>query len=93
MIVQSTIELGRNLGLLVVAEGVEDDGVWQELDRMNCDYAQGYLLSRPVEASVLTEMLHARKIPSRPSEPADKPGLTRWHPSQSGQPKRLGLPA
>ncbi|MEA2507446.1 MAG: hypothetical protein QOH48_2064 [Actinomycetota bacterium] len=64
MIVQSTIELGRNLGLLVVAEGVEDDQVWQELDRMDCDFAQGYLLSRPVEAEVLTGMLHARKTPS-----------------------------
>jgi diguanylate cyclase (GGDEF)-like protein len=93
MIVQSTIELGRNLGLLVVAEGVEDDGVWQELDRMNCDFAQGYLLSRPVEASVLTEMLHARKTPTRPSEPVGRPGLTRWHPSHKAKDKQLGLPA
>ncbi|MEA2510367.1 MAG: hypothetical protein QOG21_2449 [Actinomycetota bacterium] len=93
MIVQSTIELGRNLGLLVVAEGVEDDGVWQELDRMNCDYAQGYHLSRPVEASVLTEMLHARKVPARPSESPAKPALTRWHQSPSVTEKQLGLPA
>jgi diguanylate cyclase (GGDEF)-like protein len=93
MIVQSTIELGRNLGLLVVAEGVEDDGVWEELDRMNCDYAQGYLLSRPVEASVLTQMLHDRKITTRTAEPPVKPALTRWHPSPSVQEKQVGLRA
>jgi diguanylate cyclase len=72
MIVQSTIELGRNLGLLVVAEGVEDDGVWQELDRMDCDFAQGYLLSRPVEADVLTEMLHARRTPVANHVPTER---------------------
>jgi diguanylate cyclase (GGDEF)-like protein len=94
MIVQSTIELGRNLGLQVVAEGVEDRGVWQELDRMHCDYAQGYLLSRPVEAHVLTAMLHSHKSPQGPSEPSAKPPLSRWHRNRQHVPERsLGLPA
>ncbi|MDP9234476.1 MAG: EAL domain-containing protein, partial [Actinomycetota bacterium] len=94
MIVQSTIELGRNLGLQVVAEGVEDRGVWQELDRMHCDYAQGYLLSRPVEAHVLTAMLHSRKSPEGPSEPSSKPALSRWHRNGQHVPQRsLGRPA
>ncbi|MDP9223577.1 MAG: EAL domain-containing protein, partial [Actinomycetota bacterium] len=78
MIVQSTIELGRNLGLMVIAEGVEEKTVWEELDRMNCDFAQGYLLSRPVEAEVLTEMLHARKEPPR-LEPNGRIPLGEWH--------------
>jgi diguanylate cyclase (GGDEF)-like protein len=93
MIVQSTIELGRNLGLLVVAEGVEDSGVWKELDRMNCDYAQGFLLSRPVEADVLTEMLHARRGPRVPSQPPAKLALARWHRSREASEKSVGLPA
>jgi diguanylate cyclase (GGDEF)-like protein len=93
MIVQSTIELGRNLGLMVVAEGVEDSSVWQELDRMKCDYAQGYLLSRPVEAAVLTEMLHDRKSAPVPTGAAEKVALTRWHRSRDVPNKSLGLPA
>ncbi|HEX3328017.1 MAG TPA: EAL domain-containing protein, partial [Actinomycetota bacterium] len=94
MIVQSTIELGRNLGLQVVAEGVEDHAVWLELDRMHCDYAQGYLLSRPVEAKVLTAMLHSRKCPAEPDRGAPKPALSRWHRGrQQADEKSLGLPA
>jgi diguanylate cyclase (GGDEF)-like protein len=77
MIVQSTIELGRNLGLQIVAEGVEDDGVWQELDRMDCDFAQGYLLSRPVQAEVLTDMLHERRTPRSKQRSPD--GIARPH--------------
>ncbi len=47
-IVRSTVELGKNLGLTVVAEGVEDEGAWAALDELGCDLLQGYFLSRPV---------------------------------------------
>lgn len=50
VIVRSTIELGHNLGLNVVAEGVEDKETWTMLKDMNCDYAQGYFMSRPLPA-------------------------------------------
>ena len=50
-IVRSTIELGHNLGLRVVAEGVETLAQLQRLSAFGCDYAQGYLLSRPVPAA------------------------------------------
>jgi diguanylate cyclase (GGDEF)-like protein len=53
MIVRSTIDLGRNLGLRVVAEGVESEGVWKRLAELGCDEAQGYYLSRPVPAPEL----------------------------------------
>ncbi len=43
----STVELARNLGLRVVAEGVEDLGSWHRLAGWGCDVAQGYLLGRP----------------------------------------------
>lgn len=50
MIVSSTIELGHNLGLKVVAEGVESQAVWDQLAALKCDVAQGYLISRPMPA-------------------------------------------
>ena len=43
-IVRSTIELAHNLGLQVIAEGVEDRQIWEELARLGCDFAQGYYL-------------------------------------------------
>ncbi len=52
-IVASTIDLGRNLGLRTVAEGVEDELALSELSRLGCDVAQGYHLSRPMEAGDL----------------------------------------
>jgi diguanylate cyclase (GGDEF)-like protein/PAS domain S-box-containing protein len=47
MIVRSTIELAHNLGLKVVAEGVEDKETLDMLQDMGCDQAQGYYISRP----------------------------------------------
>ncbi len=49
-IVRSTIDLGHNLGLEVVAEGVEDEAIWTSLDDLGCDVAQGYGISRPMRA-------------------------------------------
>jgi diguanylate cyclase (GGDEF)-like protein len=48
-IVRSTVELGHNLGLRVVAEGVQDAETWRRLRALGCDVAQGYYLSRAVE--------------------------------------------
>jgi EAL domain-containing protein (putative c-di-GMP-specific phosphodiesterase class I) len=53
VIVRSTIELGHNLGLKVVAEGVEDQATWERLKSLECDVAQGYLISRPMPAAQL----------------------------------------
>lgn len=50
MIVRSTIDLAHNLGLKVVAEGVEDEVTLRLLTELNCDLAQGYHFSRPVPA-------------------------------------------
>jgi EAL domain-containing protein (putative c-di-GMP-specific phosphodiesterase class I) len=55
-IVRSTIDLGRNLGLKVVAEGVEDDETWHRLQLLGCDTVQGYHLSRPLPAARITEL-------------------------------------
>jgi diguanylate cyclase (GGDEF)-like protein len=58
-IVRSTIDLGRNLGLSVVAEGVETETVWNELSELGCDYAQGWFLGRPMPAADLGQWLRA----------------------------------
>ncbi|MFA6956238.1 MAG: EAL domain-containing protein [Thermoanaerobaculia bacterium] len=48
VIVRSTIELGHNMGLRVIAEGVESEAAWRELKSLGCDMAQGYYVSRPL---------------------------------------------
>ena len=50
VIVRSTIEMSHNLGLKVVAEGVEYQHTLELLERWHCDMAQGFLISRPMEA-------------------------------------------
>ena len=60
VIVRSTIDLGRNLGLRVVAEGVESPQAWSRLAQLGCNVAQGYFLSRPVPADQLTQWLADR---------------------------------
>lgn len=56
-IVRSTIDLGHNLGLEVVAEGIENQATWNLLDSLGCDFAQGYYLNRPIPAAELTRWL------------------------------------
>jgi CheY-like chemotaxis protein len=56
-IVRSVVELGHNLGLRIVAEGVEDRVSWDLLQRMGCDEAQGHYLTKPIPADALTHWL------------------------------------
>jgi diguanylate cyclase (GGDEF)-like protein len=62
VIVRSTVELGRNLGLRVIAEGVEDLSTWHELDAVGCDALQGYYISRPVPSDRFDEWLGSRPV-------------------------------
>jgi diguanylate cyclase (GGDEF)-like protein len=50
VIVRSTIDLTRNLGLRVVAEGVEDEATWRRLLQLGCHAAQGFFVSEPLSA-------------------------------------------
>jgi diguanylate cyclase (GGDEF)-like protein/PAS domain S-box-containing protein len=69
-IVQCTIDLGRNLGLDVVAEGVETREVWERLRALGCKSAQGYYLSRPVPPEQLRAWFRERSSePSSLSHP------------------------
>jgi len=56
-IVKSTIVLAHNLGLKVIAEGVESDKQFQALSTMECDEMQGYLFSKAIPATQFTEIL------------------------------------
>lgn len=57
IIVRSTIDLAHNLGLKVVAEGVEEQKTLQLLANLGCDMGQGYLFSRPMPAEDFTRWL------------------------------------
>ena len=57
VIVRSTVELGHNLGLKVVAEGVEDQAAWNRLKGLGCDSAQGYYMSKPLASREFLDWL------------------------------------
>ena len=61
-IVRSVIELGHNLGLRVVAEGVEDSAVLDRLRSIGCDLAQGFHIARPMPISSLAEWLQPATV-------------------------------
>ncbi|MBJ7311218.1 putative bifunctional diguanylate cyclase/phosphodiesterase [Rugamonas sp. CCM 8940] len=70
-IVRSTIDLGHNMGLRVVAEGIESEAVWRLLAAMGCDQGQGYFMSRPMPGDQLLAWLAQWRAPGAPLvEPA-----------------------
>ena len=58
-IVRSTVDLAHNLGLTVVAEGVENSLIWDKLQALQCDEAQGYFMSRPIAADAFAQWLES----------------------------------
>jgi diguanylate cyclase len=61
-IVRSTIDLASNLGLQVVAEGVETEQTRRRLAALGCDLGQGYLFAPPLEPSALGAWVAARGL-------------------------------
>jgi diguanylate cyclase (GGDEF)-like protein len=59
-VVRAIVDLGHSLGLIVVAEGVEQDATRDQLVEMGCDVAQGFLISRPLESERFDAWLTAR---------------------------------
>lgn len=57
IIVNSTVNLAHNLGLRVVAEGVENEDLLKSLQAMGCDEAQGYFIGRPMPIKNVNEWL------------------------------------
>jgi diguanylate cyclase (GGDEF)-like protein len=68
IIVRSTINLGHDLGLRIVAEGVEDGPTLERLATLGCDLAQGYHLSRPMSASAFGTWLDESPLSVEPHE-------------------------
>jgi diguanylate cyclase (GGDEF)-like protein len=66
VLVESAVDLGHNLGLTVVAEGVEDEPVVAALSDLGCDVAQGYYFARPLPPAQFAEFLALREagVPS-----------------------------
>jgi diguanylate cyclase (GGDEF)-like protein len=59
VLVRSIIELGRNLGIRVTAEGVETESVMRRLRELGCDFAQGFHVGRPAAAEEARQFLSA----------------------------------
>jgi EAL domain-containing protein (putative c-di-GMP-specific phosphodiesterase class I) len=75
-IVRATVELGRNLGLRVVAEGVQDRETFDRLGDFGCDEAQGFYIAKPLEPEAFWTWLSAREaeldLEADPA-PSDRP--------------------
>jgi diguanylate cyclase len=71
IIVRSVVDLGHNLGLQTVAEGVEDHETWAQLAQLGCDEAQGYFLAKPMAPGELITWLEAPGHPAASGADAD----------------------
>jgi diguanylate cyclase (GGDEF)-like protein len=90
-IVRTSIDLAHQLGVKVVAEGVESETVRSELNALGCDIGQGFLLGKPMSATVFVDWLRDRDrlalrrgvvtthqaVPLAPTGQAARPGWTR----------------
>ena len=82
VIVRSIIDLAHNLGVKVVAEGVEDRATMDLLNEYGCDEAQGYFFSRPMSGGEVVPWLEASAFGSARS-PADGPARALARPARS----------
>jgi len=73
-IVQAIVTLAQQLGLRVVAEGVETDEELEVLRRLGCDFVQGYLFSRPMSVEQCDRFLHSGTTDSK-RRSSRKPGI------------------
>jgi diguanylate cyclase len=69
MLVQSAIDLGHNLGMTVVAEGVEDHQTLVNLQDLGADIIQGYYLGRPMDEKLLAQWINDRHTASLVHDP------------------------
>ena len=60
--VSSTIQLAHNLGLSVVAEGVETKDVYDRLVDMGCDSVQGYFIEKPLDAASVERLVNRIRV-------------------------------
>ncbi len=73
IIVRSTINLGHDLGLTVVAEGVEDEATLHRLEGLGCDLAQGYHFSKPLSPEAFNKWIGLTiAAPEQPFGPTER---------------------
>ncbi|MER7044240.1 putative bifunctional diguanylate cyclase/phosphodiesterase [Streptomyces jumonjinensis] len=100
-IVRCTVDLAHSLGLLVVAEGVEDDETWERLRDLGCDAVQGWLVAAAMPPQEATAWLRARgergwhrqprtPPPAVPGPPAPQPPAPA--PSDADKPSSQVVP-
>jgi EAL domain-containing protein (putative c-di-GMP-specific phosphodiesterase class I) len=65
VIIASTISLAHNLGLEVVAEGVETEAQMEALKGLGCDVIQGFLVAEPILGDALTDWTERTPWPLR----------------------------
>jgi EAL domain-containing protein (putative c-di-GMP-specific phosphodiesterase class I) len=68
VLVRSVVDLGHNLGLTVVAEGVEDQATLDALAEVGCDIAQGFHLGRPMTVATFDTWLSERERQTLPAQ-------------------------
>ena len=80
VIVRSAVDLGHNLGMTVVAEGVQDGRAQRKLADMGCDLVQGYHICRPLPAGELELWIEAH-----PATSSSSPRTVRGHEKAPGR--------
>jgi EAL domain-containing protein (putative c-di-GMP-specific phosphodiesterase class I) len=81
LLTRTVVQLGRELGLRVIAEGIEQPGQLSALRKMGCHYGQGFLLGRPMAAQGVETLIDASAGEPGADEQAGGPG----------EPARLGM--
>ena len=74
-IVRATVSLAHDLGLEVVAEGVEDQTAQDVLEKLGCEFIQGYHFARPMPAEDLTPILIESKASNDAHQSTHKPTI------------------
>jgi EAL domain-containing protein (putative c-di-GMP-specific phosphodiesterase class I) len=74
LLTRTIVQVGRDLGIEVVAEGIEQPGQLAELKEMGCVYGQGFLMARPMLAGGLEAMLRTAAVSQPPRARITKAG-------------------
>ena len=83
LLTRTVVQLGRELGLRVIAEGIEQHGQLSALREMGCHYGQGFLVARPMAAQGVEALI---------SPSAEEPGeAAAQQAGEPGEPARLGM--
>jgi diguanylate cyclase (GGDEF)-like protein/PAS domain S-box-containing protein len=90
LLTRTVVQVGRELGLRVIAEGIEQPRQLGALREMGCDYGQGFLVARPMAAPGVEALIRTAGIGPSGEPP---PGPTQHEPTQHepNEPARLGM--